>query len=896
MINIFRKLRLIRRGLPILLILLPCLLVFVNFLKAGNLTFGDAPFFYKEGLKELVGEPSVWTQKGNALGGINNFLFISPLMFKYGLIGTVFSLSNDVLIRLFFYFPAVIFAIGGIYLLAGYLKIGGIAKVFSILIYLFSTYFLLVIDGGQVGVALAYGFFPLTVYFSRKLVDSYSLSLFVLSLLSFFILSVIDPRIAVIAILTIFLWCLIEFVLGKRLIKTKNFWIWLAILIFLVFLNGYWLFPFFKLSVMQDGLPLGNLPRVTWLQSLLLFSPHWPLNLYGVSQQPFLAFFFLPVFIFAQFILKKNKLSISLFVLYLIFSFLAKGNGWPFGEIYQKLAQFVLGSIFRDSTKFYIPTVLFASLLIGGSITLIVEKIHNRLFKILFVLMAYIYFLWLVFPALSGKLNFVLSKRGPVDGIKEISEYLAVDNESFRSIWFPEKYPLAYETRQKAAIDAKSLVFFRPFASLNVGSYDLFNYMRQGNWQDWYRLLGIKYLVLSKDPRMVEYNEQQVNEWDDFENFLATQSGLVKPNVDTNIPFYKLDNSMPEIFGVNKLLAVVGSDDIYEKISKHLPSFVRSNQAFIFTEDGVADPLMLLNKEPSSVILLFNDKNKRDLTLSFLKKYFISPSLNDISDWKICRPEEYLECKYQFLIRGINTKEFDYAKGIAFSTVKNEEISFEIKTPKEDAYYLVARVMGRPGQSKLLLKAFGNEYEVDPDEENLFEWYQYGPFNLKKQKNKITFINSNGISILNTVALIPKDEYELALNQSELILKRYQQIFLEKERNISSVIMLLNDEHSFPIEFQKYSENEFSLTLPNQGHWIVFSDRFNPLWKLFNATVPNKGYPFYSAVNGFYFDPGWKETKIFFEGQREFRWGIWISLVSLLTFGIFSLLLTKKEK
>ena len=146
-----------------ILILIPLVVVFMPFFKSFHLVWGDAPFYWPEGLKELVTKPLIWTEKGIPFGGKNLALWLSPLMILYGSLNKFLGLNNDLIIRILFYFPSVAFAMVGMYSLTKYLKLSKIVQFFSIFVYIFNTYYLLLIDGGQVGVALAYGIFPLTI-------------------------------------------------------------------------------------------------------------------------------------------------------------------------------------------------------------------------------------------------------------------------------------------------------------------------------------------------------------------------------------------------------------------------------------------------------------------------------------------------------------------------------------------------------------------------------------------------------------------------------------------------------------------------------------------------------------------------------------------------------------
>ena len=168
----------IRKLVISIALILPALFVFKSLFFPGPLAWGDAPHFYPEEIRQLVGEPLAWDSRGNSFGGINSLIFIWPLMFIYGLIG-----NNDLAVRILFYFPSIMLAGLGIYFLTRYLKFAPVVSFFSVLVYLINTYYLLLIDGGQAGVALAYGLFPLILLFLRKFLDGPNLKSFFLMIL-----------------------------------------------------------------------------------------------------------------------------------------------------------------------------------------------------------------------------------------------------------------------------------------------------------------------------------------------------------------------------------------------------------------------------------------------------------------------------------------------------------------------------------------------------------------------------------------------------------------------------------------------------------------------------------------------------------------------------------------
>src|SRR5258708_7511890 len=227
------------KKISFLSILVAFLLVFKKFFFPGPLVFAYAPYFYNQGLKELVSLPVAWLSRGNSLGGPNLFLWIYPLVLVYGFFGTFLHLGNDLVLRILFYFPSLIFGFTGVYFLSKYFKLSSLSIFFATLLYLINSYYLLLIDGGQVGVVLAYGLFPLVLYFLIKSVDKLSLVNFFIGLFASFILTIVDFRIAAICIFIAFILKFREFSKLKALVMIS---------VCLIGLSFYWVFPTLKLA------------------------------------------------------------------------------------------------------------------------------------------------------------------------------------------------------------------------------------------------------------------------------------------------------------------------------------------------------------------------------------------------------------------------------------------------------------------------------------------------------------------------------------------------------------------------------------------------------------------------------------------------------------------------
>lgn len=808
-------------------LILPAFFVFKN-LFSGNVLFGgDAPYFYSDTLKQLFSEPLVWTQRGFSFGGINLSLWLSPVMLVYGILGKFMSLGNDTIIKILFLFPSLILSFIGPHLLTKYLKLKKIVGFFASLVYVFNTYFVLLIDGGQVGVALAYGLFPIALLFLKKFVDKKNKNNFLIALISSFLLCTIDPRIALICFLTITIWSILE----------KKFTYWLLLMgLLLIPLNSYWLYPLMKLGVGGINTSVSNLGLLSLLNPLLLFSPHWPNNIFGKISYPPFYFALIPILIFGSFLKNKNKQNLTYAIILLIFAFLTKGSTPPFG--------IDLGIVFRDSSKFFIPVILFAGILIG--------KTMSRLRGFRLQVLGYVFLLMLIIPALFGKMNFLLSNHNVDESYQKIAQTLSSQNEEFRTIWFTRKNPLSYESEKNSAIDAIELTTFWPFAQMN-GSEDVFNFVNNAKFVDWFRILGVKYVFLNGDARNIKPSETDTKNWNTINELFEKTKNLKRLEWDLSFPAYEISNPYPKFYAVDKLIAVVGSQrDIYEK--EIVPT--------LYFEDGKWDPSIILDNDPDSIDIYFSDSESLDLTMSLVQKYFVSPSKNKNSQWSVFNSNDYLKYKYQLLIRGYEFSDFDYGRGIALSSTGGESIEFKFNVPQSGDYVLAKRIS-------------------DSSSKN-FKW-QIEEKSLEKGKHEYTVTNESDLMILNVVALIPKKDYQEALTLTDELLGKFE-----------TVDVINGTDAIEEVDVASIGTSNYSVKSKVKGYWIIYSDNFDPLWKLKNSVNYYPSVPVYSMLNAFYVNPTWGGITIEFTGHKAFRWGVWGSVITILTLTTY--FLYQKEK
>lgn len=866
-------------------IALAVFLVFRPIFSTGPAVWGDAPYFYHGTFKDFFSEPLSWESRGR-LGIVNDLYWLYPLMFIYYALGVLTGLGNDVIIRLIFYFPAIFFASFSSWLFARYLGFSSIVGVFAALVYSLNTYFILLIDGGQVGVALAYGLFPFALLQLYKLKSRKTLQFFV-SLASFMLLVIADVRFALITIFTLILWQSLEQITPLKKINFKNWKIFIIFGIAVLAVSSYWLVPAFTLKPTTGAGSRSDLQLISILHPLFVFAPHWPENQFGMISPPSLLFVALPLLVFANLFFKRSR-RISVFIFcFLFFVFLAKGDTGLFGSLYSWILDTIpFGGAFRDSTKFLAPLALFAGILIAVAIQNIQSRFKKYMFSKVIVIFAYFYLLFLAYPAIFGNMNGVLAGRDFSKDIKIIADKIFGEADFLRTIWFPERHPLAVSSERKPALDAKTLVGLRPFASLNTGTIDVFNFLHNSEFVEWLKLLGIKYLVFPGNVRNFDLNKEKQEDWNNLLSLVGSRKELTGVEWNTNIPVYDVGEVKPRIFAVEKLIAVVGSDDIYQKIKDVNANFSIGNQAFVFFEDGKFIPNLLADVDADSTILLLNDKTDLDLTMSFLQNHFISPftatkGIDGPSQWALRSSNDYLKWKYEFLVNNVDTKEFDYGKGIAFSSVANEWIYFDVPVQEDGEYVFAARVLTRNQNEPLEVNLYYGKI-IPFVQEGKFEWYVQEGINLKKGKKRIAFRNIAGFHGLNTLALIRKKDWEEAQAQAKNLIKRFSVIRLDGKGDKSELLKIIQDGWS-KVDYEFISPSRYTVQ-SKYGAWLVFTDSYNPGWKLKRGDKLFDSFPFYSAINGFYLDSYSNSNKLIieFEGQKYTRIGLILSLISVL--------------
>lgn len=879
--------------------LIPYLLIYRAFFISGSLSFSDAPFFAPENLMELFNYPFTWNFRNDNFGSPQfNILWIYLPTYLYGLLNHYLDLGNDILIRLIFYFPATILAIIGSWKFIGKFNQNIYGKFLGSFLYGFNTYFLMLVDGGQVGISLAYGLFPFTVLYTLNYLQEINIKKYCYALLTLFVLFNTDIRIGLIAVLLSLL---------ILMIVVKNIdWLKLLKNLFLLGLSilglcSFWVYPtllnFYSSTFGEIGT---NNNFISLLNSFFIFQPHFPLNQFGkLFPTPFyfcllLILIFGNLFFLSKFKKAEKKLVLNFSLLFLLFVFIAKGNQDPLGGIFTWIINHIpAGVAFRDASKFYIPLILIGGLLLSFTTRGLEKIIKKKLMWKIFALGIYGYLLILIYPALSGNLSGVLGQPNKYkeNDYQQISNKLSLDQGFFRSLYIEEKPAKFYGTFEKPAISANSLYKERPFSSMIVGKYDLYNFLHDQQFKQWFNLLGIKYIFIPENERKKILSVQESQERNEFLNFVNETLPFKKLDWKLSFPGYINNEIMPHIFAQKKAFFIIGGEDIYKTLS-NVKNFNLANQGFVFLEDGKTNPDNLKLIDPNDILLLFNNKSNDDLIMSFFQTEMISTDNAIENQWKFRNSSEYLTWKYDLLLNGIESNEFDYGKGISFSTITNEKIKFNVNIPKNDNYYLTIRYTNATSSAGIKVSTLNKNYDLINDKPSIFKWNIIGPINLKQGDLPLEIINKGGFVMVNTLGIISEKDYKDKKQTVNNLVNKVKTIYLEKNNDISEIIPYLQDNY-LPVNFKQLNPTKYSIiNLPKNAKWLVFSDHYNQGWTIENEL----NLPFYSMINGFYIKNFSTNLTLNFLPQKSVKTGIILSSVTGIVILGFILYIKKKNK
>lgn len=447
------------------LIVIVIYLPWFDFFK--SLSAGDWPYLYRENIVDFRWFPNA------------PFIWLEPYYNLTSKIGSqLFNLPWEVTEKLFWFYPFLFtYAISSWVFLRLVFNRLGVKRHLDFFIFLgcviftLNTYALMIVGGGQMGVAMAYALAPLVLYSYLRVLENKIggiKNLLIFSIASSFQL-MFDPRIFVITlslyVLHFFVVMFIEKRTSPKILRNLLF-----MNVFSVILNLFWILPnflhfgdFIKAAREADATFLSF---ASFSNSISLLHPNWPENIFGKIGFMKSEYIFIPIISFIGLFStalkdKKYKASVLFFSLAaLLGAFFSKGTNDPFGSLYLFLSNLPGGSLFRDSTKFYLWICLSYSILFPLGIYYLLDRFFKNKKKIgkLFLIAVVLYLIFLIKPAVYGNLTGTFSPHSVPKDYINLKNFLVSQKEETAILWFPRKQRFGFSSSISPAVNADEII------------------------------------------------------------------------------------------------------------------------------------------------------------------------------------------------------------------------------------------------------------------------------------------------------------------------------------------------------------------------------------------------------------------------------------------------------
>ena len=626
-----------------------------------TLSSGDLPFFFEDQLGNFGPVPYLWDSlRGNGFGEnfsallwIRTYLTLSVFIFH-----SLFHFNWLVVQIIFFWVAFLLIALTSTYIFVKTLfNKSNLYFFVFFLVYFFNTYILMILEGGQVGIVLAYAIAPLVfALFYREItrggffLKGVIFASFALSLQTLF-----DLRIVYVTLLLVFAWWIYIFFTStlKEKITKKGLLSYASILIFplcLSFLiHAFWILPTLLFGGAQSAISL-YIPTKDVLSffsfakfedTFSLLHPNWPENIFGKAYFMRPQFLIIPVLAFFSLLFVKDKmekrLSIFFGLIALLGVFLAKGTNEPFGQVYSWLFSYFPGfSLFRDSTKWYLLTSFAYSVLIIITVTNI-SKLYfinkTKLFGKIAIMSVFIS-MWvlLILPIIYYKKGTFVAHFVPEEYVA-LKDFLLKENNFSRTLWIPTYQRFGYSSYNHPAVSAVD--YYK--------TTDLNKIVKKLKTQEHAKELaqaGIKYIIVPFDSEgEIFLNDRKYDDslYQHTVNEISKVSSFKNAQSFGKIQVIKVTDPFPRFYVLNNAGKIKPVEYIMDNPTQYSLSLIEvsSGDKLIFNEQYDKDWRGVIDSENSVTSTKFLNFNSFEISkpgvntfkIFFLPQLFVNVGL-----------------------------------------------------------------------------------------------------------------------------------------------------------------------------------------------------------------------------------------------------------------------------
>lgn len=400
-------------------------------------------------------------------------------------------------------------------------------------VFIFNTYLLMIVGGGQMAIAIAYAIAPLVLGIFIKLIEEehFDLKKSILTGLIIALQLIFDPRAFYATIVSVLIYFIVVQLANRNSIDLIKKFIVIfvppGVIAFLV--HAFWLIPLLVTKqnpIQQLGPAYSSVEIVPYLsfakfeQTISMLHPYWPENIFGKVYFMKSEFLLIPILAYLSlFFVKKLAQDEKKYIIFFIFlgligSFLAKGANDPFGGIYLWLFEHIPGFVmFRDPTKWYFLVVLSYSILIPFSIWKLYKLLESQLkfqisnfkfqittkgkilnVKNFFLLFITLYLLYLIRPAFFGELTGTFRQQSLPQEYVKLANFLSKEKVFYRTFWIPTHERFGFRSDIHPSISGQEFIN-------KYNPYDVVKYLNDKKSQVELQNLSVKYVIVPFDSQ-----------------------------------------------------------------------------------------------------------------------------------------------------------------------------------------------------------------------------------------------------------------------------------------------------------------------------------------------------------------------------------------------------------
>ncbi|MBI0584489.1 MAG: hypothetical protein ISF22_09730 [Methanomassiliicoccus sp.] len=589
--------------------------------------------------------------------------------------------------------------------------------------------------------------------------------------------------------------------------------------------------------------------------------------------------YMVPIIAFGALLFRRDRLTLALAGMAVLFFILSMGTNWPLGGIYSWLTfdaplSGQVGWLLRDPDKWAGPLWLTYALLIMITLLGLANRLKTKLPGLsirkqetvaVAIVCALLLSAFTIFaaPSVNGHINGVYS---PVEVPKEYdstNDWLASLDGDFNVIWLPSALGLSTNWTSGMVSNIENMYSGKPDigGTTIYGSYYrsfLTQTLAENRTDQFGRLLapsGIKYLVLREDiPSLSDLIQS-------MESSLSWQKDMTMVREDGALKVYEVLEDISLVYATDNIISAIGGLSDLRSLC-WIDGFNTSMAGVLFPQQTLGPPLiggtylisnarqedLVLLEGAGSVVAPYDSTDHHDPAGMWSKASTLDPLHGT---WR-----EYLE------ERGIDGWYFDYGLGTVLTWVNGTEpgsiITMSMSVPADGQYRISCRYLEsvQGGSMTLMLDGVALTNIDSRSEVNGFSWDTVGQLNLTAGEHTLSIINNKGFNAVNLLLITGQSEWDEAIagaqdqlsgsNTAYLMEAEDSMIIANGESRLEragdfsqgeAVTIFPGEEYSGTLNV--LSDNDFRLGIVGTGELEIVIDGAS---YLVNGTFPDVSY------------------------------------------------------